>query len=117
MVDERLPFAEVTLAATHNVAFIWLILAMTTLFSVLGRSQVQVAFWTGAVIIFQSAIYLIQEVRVASLFRLSDFEIYGPVMAGNLGLEDLFLSRTVWLLLATAILYGIADRLFRRTAL
>jgi ABC-type transport system involved in multi-copper enzyme maturation permease subunit len=116
-VDETLPLGPVTLCAMHNTAFVWAVLALTTLFSVMARSQVQVAFWIGAVIIANVAVYFVQEIRVASLFRLSDFETYGPIMAGQHGFEQVFWPKTVWLLLATSIVYAVADRLFRRTPL
>lgn len=116
-VDHELPFGVVTIAAFHNACFVVMILALTTLFSVVARSQVHTAFWIGAVVIVQVAIYFVQEIRVASAFRLSDFDVYGPVMAGNRGFLDLFGGLTVWVLLATAVVYVAADRTFRRIAL
>jgi ABC-2 type transport system permease protein len=116
-VDHDLPFAAVTIAAFHNACFVVAILALTTLFSVIARSQVHTAFWIGAVIIVQVAIYFVQEIRVVSAFRLSDFDVYGPVMAGNRGFADLFAGMTLWLLLGTALIYLAADRTFRRISL
>ncbi len=116
-VDEHLPIWPVTICAIHNTAFLWGVLALTTLASVLARSQVQVAFWIGAVIVSNVAVYFVQQIRVASLFRLSDFEIYGPIMSGNASFTDVFVGETLWLLLGTGLVYLAADRLFRRTPL
>jgi ABC-type transport system involved in multi-copper enzyme maturation permease subunit len=116
-VDESLPFGAVTLCAMHSTAFVWAVLALTTMVSVLARSQVQVAFWIGAIIIANVAVYFVQEIRVASLFRLSDFETYGPIMSETDDFGDVFFGKTIWLLLATGITYFVADRLFRRTPL
>lgn len=113
-VDHDLPIGAVTTAAFHNACFVLAILAITTLFSVTARSQVQTAFWIGALVIVQLALYFIPQIRVASAFALSDFELYGPVMAGNRGFVDLFSEVTVWVLAATAAVYFAADRLFRR---
>jgi ABC-2 type transport system permease protein len=116
-VDHDLPFDRVTLAAFHNACFVLLVLAGTTLCSVLSRTQVHTAFWIGAVIVAQVAIYFVQEIRKVSLFRLSDFDVYGPVMAGNVGFTRLFLDGTAWVLGGAALLYFAADRAFRRTPL
>ena len=117
LVDHELPFDRVTTAAFHNACFVLLVLAGTTLCSVLSRTQVHTAFWIGAVVVAQVAIYFIQEIRKVSLFRLSDFDVYGPVMAGNVGFGRLFMDSTVWVLAGTAVLYLAADRAFRRTPL
>lgn len=113
-VDQDLPLDRVMLGCFHNAAFCLLILAITTFFSVLARVQVFAAFWIGALVISQVAIYFIQEIRVVSLFRMSDFEIYGPIMAGNATFGGVFLDHTLWLLVATMAVYLAADRLFRR---
>ncbi|MBK8976583.1 MAG: ABC transporter permease subunit [Planctomycetes bacterium] len=114
-VAQDLPFDRVTIASLHNAAFVLLVYTATLVFSILARAQVHAAFWIGAVVISQVAIYFIQEIRVYSLFRCSDFEVYGPVMAGNTSFGELFWGQTIWLLVATAALYALADALFRRT--
>lgn len=114
-IDQELPFTAVTIGAFHNACFVVLVFTATMVFSILAKAQVHAAFWIGAVVISQVAIYFIQEIRVISLFRLSDFEIYNPVMAGNWPFTSLFTEVTVWLLVATAALYGVAYALFRRT--
>ena len=45
--------------------------------------------------IVQVAVYFIQEIRVSSLFRLSDWEVYGPILLGNESLHSLFFGRTL----------------------
>ena len=112
-----LPFAEVTLGAFHSSAFVLLFLTLTMLFSVLCNSQVHVAFIVGGFTIVQVCIYFIQTIRAASVFRLSDFDIYGPILAGNTGFGDLFWEQTIWILGVVVLLYATAYQLFRRADL
>ncbi|MCC6672374.1 MAG: ABC transporter permease [Planctomycetes bacterium] len=114
IIDHSLPFAAVTIAAFHNALFVLTLFTFTVLCSVLFRSQVHVAFAVGTVIVIQVGIFFVQQIRVASLFRFSDFDVYGPVLAGNVGFMQLFLASGVWLLGATVLLYLAADRAFRR---
>jgi ABC-2 type transport system permease protein len=116
-IGEDLPLGPVTLAAVHNSAFVLAFLAFTLVFSVLAKAQVHVAFAVGSVVIVEVAIYFIQEIRVASLFRLSDFDVYGPILAGNAGWAQVLGGRTIWLLAATAACYLAALRIFRRSDL
>lgn len=113
----HLPLAEVTLASAHSAAFVLLVAALTVLFSVFCRVQAHVAFWVGGIVILELAIFFIPDIRHFSVFRLSDFDVYGPVMVGNLTLRKLFWSKTVWLLLGAAAVYGIALQVFRRSDL
>jgi ABC-type transport system involved in multi-copper enzyme maturation permease subunit len=115
-IDETLPFDNLTLGAFHNSVFVVMILALTTLCSVFFTSQLHTAATVGAVIVTELAIYFIQTVRVSSIFRLSDYDIYGPVMLGNRDFGSLFWGCTVWMLLATVLLYLAADWLFRRAS-
>lgn len=116
-VDQSLSFAAITLCCVHASAFALAVLALTTFVSVLARAQVVTAFWIGAFIVLQVAVYFVQEIRVVSLFRLSDFEIYGPIMADNVVAKELLLGTTSWLVAAAALTYLAADRAFRRVGL
>ena len=116
-IGESLPFAEVTMGAFHSASFVLAFLALTCLLSVICNGQMQVAFVVGAVVIVQLSLFFIQSIRRVSAFRLSDFDVYGPILAGNVDFWPLFQDKTGWLLLATVILYVTADRLFRRTDL
>lgn len=113
----HLPFYEVTLASLHSSVFLLLVAALTVLFSVICRVQAHVAFWVGGIVILQLAMFFIPDIRHFSIFRLSDFDVYGPLMAGNTRLADLFRSKTLWLLLGAAGVYGIALQVFRRSDL
>jgi ABC-type transport system involved in multi-copper enzyme maturation permease subunit len=118
-IDLDLPFDRLTLCSLHGALFVLTILAFTTWVSVLCRVQAHVAFWVGGIIISQIGIYLTQRLRRASLFRLSDYDWYGPLMAGNVRLADMFdpighAGLTTWLLLAIALFYGLALRALRR---
>ncbi len=114
-IEETLQFGNLTLAAFHSSVFVLMILALTTLCSVVFTNQLHTAATVGAVVVVELAIYLIQDIRVTSMFRLSDFDIYGPIMLGNTNFSTLFWGCTVWMILATALLYGAADWLFRRS--
>ncbi len=114
LIEENLPFAEVTLASFHASMFIVLFAALTCLCSVLANSQAHTAFMVGGVVIFQVAIYFIQEIRVASIFRVSDWEVYGPTLLGNESFYSLFFEQTLWLILGSIGLIGIALLKFRR---
>ena len=116
-IEEQLPFWEVTLASIQASAFVLAFLALTMLFSVIFKTQVHVAFVAGAAIVLQVALYFIQEIRVASVFRLSDFDVYGPILAGNASTGNVLLGNTVWLVLATVLAYALARRLFLRSDL
>jgi ABC-type transport system involved in multi-copper enzyme maturation permease subunit len=116
-VDEQLPLAGVMLGSLHAGAFVLMWLAFTVMCSVLFRTQVHVAFVAGAVIVLQVAIFFIQEIRAFSLLRLSDFLVYGPVVAGNVGFGQLFFSRTIWCLGIAAACGAVAAWRFRRLPL
>ncbi len=119
LIDLDLPKWELFLASTHAASFALFFLVATTWVSVVCRVQAHVAAWIGALAIVQIGIYLTQRFRVASLFRLVDFEWYGPLLAGNTPASEMFNPLaghgfTAWLLLATAALYALAWRSLRR---
>ena len=116
-IDEKLGFWPVTLAAFHASVFAITILAFTCLFSIKLRTQVHVAAAIGGLLILNLGMFFIPIVRVASVFRATDFYVYGPVMAGNVGFAGLFWSTTVWLLLAAVAAWTAAWLLFRRADL
>lgn len=116
-IEEDLSFTRVTMGAAYASAFCVMFLALSTAFSVRLRNQVDVAFVVGAIIVFQVCIYFIPEVRNFSLFRMSDYEVYWPILAGGPGAAERHALRALWLVLATAILYGVADRLFQKAEL
>jgi len=81
--------------------------------------QAHVAFWVGGTVVLQIGIYLIPRWRPWSLFRLSDFDWYGPLLAGNIGLDGMFdpihgAGHSTWMVLAIALFYGLAWRALRR---
>lgn len=116
-VAQDVPFWETTLCSIHSSVFVLDVLIVTMVFSTFARSQVVTAFWIGALVISQVAIYFVQKIRVVSLFRLSDFELYGPVMAGNVPASELLLGTTIWMVLGGGALYAVAHRLFLRSGL
>lgn len=114
LVEEELSLRNVTLGALHNALFCLVFLAWTCAFSVRARTQLHVAFVIGAIVLVQVGIFFIQEIRVVSIFRFSDFDVYGPIMAGNRTLLGLMAGQGVWMLLLAAVGYVVADRLFQR---
>ena len=115
----ELPFEAITLASFHAASFVLMFLAFTTWMSVLCRTQAHVAFWVGGITIVQLGIYMTQRLRPFSLFRLSDFECYGPILAGNTPLWQMLdpvrgHGHTTYVLLATLFFYLMAWRSLRR---
>lgn len=118
-IDCTLPFWPLTLCCLHSSLFVLCFLAATTWVSVLCRVQAHVAFWVGGVTILNIGVYLIPRLRRYSLFHLSDYDWYAPLLAGNRRLLDMFDpfghdGLTAWLLAATAVFYGLAWRSLRR---
>jgi ABC-type transport system involved in multi-copper enzyme maturation permease subunit len=118
-IELELPWAPVTLASLHACLFVLAILALTTFVSVQCRVQAHVAFWVGGIVVMQIGIYLVPRLRKWSLFRLSDFDWYGPILAGNVGLRGMFdpvgaLGFSLWLVLAIVLFYWLALRALER---
>ena len=115
----NVPFLPITLASLHGASFVLCLLSLTTWVSVLCRVQAHVAFWVGGITVLQIGIYLIPRLRRFSAFRLSDFDWYMPIVAGNHGLTEMLdpihhSGFTFWLCAATALFYGLAYRALRR---
>ncbi len=117
IVEENLEFVPVFIGSLHAAAFALVFLAATTVASVLLRTQVHVASAIGAIIVLQVVVYFVQQIRIVSVFRLSDFDVYGPLLMGQSGPGDLVLSTTLWLLGAAVALYLLANRAFSRLEL
>lgn len=115
LVDENIAFWPVTLATMHAAAFVLMFAALTCLCSVYANTQAHAAFAIGAVVVSQVALFFTQSIGKASVFQLSSFDVYQPVMSGNQSFTRLFFGSTVWLLLAAVVLLGIAVARFRRS--
>lgn len=113
-IDHDLPFGAVTIAAMHASVFVVMFAALTCLCSVLAQTQAQAAFVVGGLIVVQVAIYFIQEIHVASVFRLSDPHFYNPIFEGKFGLGTVLLEHTIWPALGAIALGGLALLQFRR---
>jgi ABC-type transport system involved in multi-copper enzyme maturation permease subunit len=105
-----LPFERVTLCSLHAAAFVCCVLLLTVLASIFCRLQVHAAFAIGGLVIVELVIYFIPVLRQGSAFRLSDFDWYAPIMAGNRGLRQMldpiwYPGLTAWLLLACVLAY------------
>lgn len=119
VIELDLALGPLLLASLHAACFALLILAFTTWLSLLCRVQAHVAAWAGAVVIVQIGLYLTQRIRPYSLFRLADFDWYGPLLAGNVRASQMFdpfagPGFTSYVLAATAVFYGLAWRALRR---
>ncbi len=114
-----LPPRELFLASLHAACFVLAFLAFTTWISALCRVQAHFAAWVGAVAVLQIGVYLTQRIRPYSLFRLADFDWYGPLLSGNIAAWQMFdpirgPGFTTWILLAAAACYGLAYVALRR---
>lgn len=112
-----LPFRELTLCCAYSSLFVLMFFALTLFASVLCRTQVHVAFVVGVFVIVQVGLLFLPAIHVASVLHFSDFQVYGPILAGNVRVSKLFLSHGVWVLGAILALYLAADRALRRIEL
>ncbi|MBL8730441.1 MAG: ABC transporter permease subunit [Planctomycetes bacterium] len=118
-IDLDLPAWELFLGSVHAASFVLLFLSLTTWISVVCRVQAHVAAWVGALAIVQIGVYLTQRIRPYSLFRLADFDWYGPILSGNTTAAQMFdpvhgPGFTTYVLAAAAVCYGLAWRALRR---
>lgn len=121
-IDLDLPLGPLTLANLHGSLFALAVLALTVYVSIRCRVQAHVAFWVGGIVVLQLGIYLVPRWRAWSLFRLSDFDWYGPILAGNLGLAEMFVpglgpAYSLWLLLAILVFGWLSLRSLQRLEL
>ena len=110
----ELDYARLACACVHSSLFVMAFLALTTMLSAMLRTQVHVAFAAGCFIMVELGIFFVPQIRAWSVFRFSDFDVYGPLLAGTLSLPELFADKGVWLVAAIVALYVAADRALRR---
>lgn len=115
-----LPKWELFLASLHAAIFALAFLTLTMYVSIVVHVQAHVAAIVGAFAILQIGIYLTQRIRPYSLFRLVDFDWYGPIMTGNTPAWQMFdpirsHGFTTYLLAGTVLLYGLSWRAMQRT--
>jgi ABC-2 type transport system permease protein len=114
MIGQDIEVSRLLLASLHASIFVLSFLSMTVWFSAMFKAQVHVAFAIGGVIVVQASVYFIKFARDFSLFRLADFDTYGPILAGNGNWERMFWGVHVWLLAGIVLFYVLADRQLRR---
>ncbi len=119
VIDYSLPVYELFLATAHASVYALLFLLATIWLSVLLRVQAHVAAAIGAFAVLQIGMYLTQRIRPFSLFRLADFEWYGPILSGNTTARQMLdpfdgPGFTTWLLLGCVLFYGLAWRALAR---
>ena len=113
-IDRDLPLGPTLLAAAHASLFVLAFLLLTVAVSTMMHTQVHVAFAVGGFVVVEVGLYFVQVLRQASVFRLADFEVFGPIMAGNTAPLRFLLGTDVWLVLACAGLYAASHLLLRR---
>lgn len=118
-IGETLPVWELFLATLHAAVFLLFVLTLTSWASLRLSVQAHVAGAVGAFLVLQIGVYLTQRIRPFSLFRLVDFEWYGPVLAGNTPAWQMFdpvrgHGFTSWLLLGAAVCGALAYRDLRK---
>lgn len=121
-IELELSFARITLASLHGALFALCFLSFTTWVSVFCRVQAHVAFWVGGVTIVQIGVYLTQVIRTFSIFHMSDFEWYAPILLGNTAAWQMFdpvrgSGLTTYVIAATLLFYGLAWRALKRAEL
>lgn len=119
VIGEHLPPYEMFLATTHAAAFALAFLMLTTWVSVQMRVQAHVAAVVGAFAVLQIGLYLTQRIRPYTLFKLVDFDWYGPILAGNTKAWRMFdplhgAGYTTWLLTVCVLFYGLSWHALRR---
>ncbi len=113
-LGHTLPLGPLLLASWHGALFVSVFLLATVYCSTLFRTQVHVAFAIGGFVIFEVGIYFVKGIRSISVFRLSDYDIYMPILSGNLPFGRLFLERELWLAASGVLLYLLALRRLER---
>lgn len=119
-IELDLPKWELFLGTLHAAIFAATMLLMTTWTSIVLRVQAHVAAVVGAFVVLQLGVYMTQRIRSYSLFRLVDFDWYGPILCGNTPAWKMFdpvrgPGNTTYLLAACALFYGLSWRALRRT--
>ncbi len=113
-IDSPMQVRYLLHASWHASLFCLLFLTFGLCLSCFIRTQVHVAFAIGGFIVVEVGLYFVQEIRVASIFMLSDHDVYWPIIAGNVHFWRFFWSTEIWLIAASALCYGIAALRFRR---
>lgn len=118
-IELDVPLGPLLLASLHAASFALLFLSLTTWLSVICRVQAHVAAWVGALAVLQIGVYLTQRIRPYSLFRLADFEWYGPILSGNTKAWQMFdpvngIGFTSYVLAGALLFYGLAWRALQR---
>jgi ABC-type transport system involved in multi-copper enzyme maturation permease subunit len=107
-IDRPVALGPILHASFHAALFVLDFLCLTLLLSALFPTQVHVAFAVGGFTVVQVGLYFVQQIRAFSIFRLSDFEVYAPILAGNVSFARMFWEQEVWMILAAAVLCGAA---------
>ena len=113
-IDRDLALVPTLLAALHASLFVLAFLLLTVAVSTVMQAQVHVAFAVGGFVVVEVGVYFVQVLRAGSVFRLADFDVFGPIMAGNTAPLRLLLGTDVWLLLACGVLYAVSHFLLAR---
>jgi hypothetical protein len=107
-IDRPVELGPILHASFHASVFVLDFLCLTFLLSALLPTQVHVAFAVGGFTIVEVGLYFVQQIRSISIFKLADFEVYAPILAGNVSFERLFWAQEIWMILAAAVFCGAA---------
>jgi ABC-2 type transport system permease protein len=110
----QLEWGPIFLASFHGCLFVLVFLLIAIAASTLFRAQVHVAFFVGGLIVTEVGVYFIKGLRQTSVFMLSDFDIYMPILVGNRSALDVFLKWDLWLILAIVLIYSFTLRRFKK---
>ena len=112
MLEEDLPLWPITAGAIHSSLFVTVFFMITCLCSVLFRTQTHTAATAGVFAVLQATLYLIPNIRSASMFKLADLDVYGPMIMGNT--PDFIGNMQISMAVGAVLLYLITAAVFRR---
>jgi ABC-2 type transport system permease protein len=95
-VGEELELGRLLLCAAHQALFLLAVYAASFLFSCLSARPMTVLFTVLGIVGTEFSLYMIQVVTHASLFRLSDMEVYGRIYASGRLEARLVLPLLAW---------------------
>jgi ABC-type transport system involved in multi-copper enzyme maturation permease subunit len=80
-VHEEMPFGMLMLGSLHESIFLLAIYSITFLFSCMSSRPILIGFAMLMFTIFEFALYMIQDVTHASIFRLTDIDVFARIGA------------------------------------
>jgi ABC-type transport system involved in multi-copper enzyme maturation permease subunit len=109
-VDETIPLWPLVLSSVHQTLFLLAIYAATFFFSTVGRNPTSIALGMLFFTTFEFSLYMVKTLSKASIFRLSDVDVYMRVFRTRALDPGLW----PWLVLFTLVMLGASLLAFER---